>query len=298
MLSSVLINECRELHAGAFLSLLNCEKFTIPNEARIKWLFGDEHGRKIIFSHMSTANMTTVKDQKDGYIIDLFRKVQQFYLCHQMCQRINTIFNLSPIGGVVMFAELHMTSRMRELLLLLGNVRRKIMTWSDDSTKCTASLQKDLNEFIILVGKFVSNDESDVALSRALVYQIMIWARQNITIEIAVDDTPLVQPRRDVATTLFTIAPQSLEQCPLAHARRIAFGVFQSRVMTLADWHEKYFDVIATSNDPTNGSYSNEAAFFFAVYELVHMGFVKKLSIGKRKEEAYEKISIIWGNGR
>lgn len=199
----------------------------------------------------------------------------------------------------MMFSDLHMSSRMLELLRLLGTVRRKIATWNDAPTNCAASLRKELDEFIILTGKLNSNDESNVALAKALVDNILAWARQNMSMQSTVDDTPFVQPRRDVATTLYSTVPHSLDGCPLAHARRVAFGVFQSRVMTLADWYEKYFDAISESNGgQTHGSYSNEAAFFFAVYELVHMGFVKKVSTGKRKEEAYEKIAIIWGNGR
>ncbi len=278
--------------------MLYCEKFTIPNEARIKWLFGEEHGRRIIFSHKSVTNMASINDQNDGNIFDMFRKMQTLYLCHQICQRINTIFNLSPVGGIVMFSELDMSSRMHELLRILGNVRRKFMAWSDELTKCAACLQKQLNEFIILTGNFTSIDESNVALARTLVDHILTWARQNMSLRITVDDATIVQPRRDVAIRLFSAAPHALDNCPLAHARRIAFGIFQSRVMTLADWHEKYFAAMMTSNDQANEACSNEAAFFFAVYELVHMGFVKKLSTAKRKEEAFEKVAIIWGNGR
>lgn len=43
---------------------------------------------------------------------------------------------------------------------------------------------------------------------------------------------------------------------------------------------------------------SSEVAFFFALYELEHMGFVRKLVTGKRSEETYEKIAIVWGSGR
>jgi hypothetical protein len=283
---------------GAFLSLLNCEKFTASNESRIKWLFGDENGRKVIFFHLPSASMASINEQKDGHIIDLFRKVQTIYLCHQMCQKINEIFNLCPLGGIVASSELCMSPLMRELLLLLRNVRRKVMSWSDKSTSCSASLRKKLNEFIILTGRFASNEESDISLARTFIDHLMSWARQKMSLQLAVGETPLVQPRREVATALHSTQHDTCMQCPLAHARRIAFGVFQSRVMMLADWHEKYFDAVAASDEHANGSYSNEAAFFFAVYELVHMGFVRKMSTGKRKEDAYEKIAIIWGNGR
>ncbi len=196
-----------------------------------------------------------------------------------------------------MFSKLHMRSRMLELLRILGNVRRKFIAWSDELTKCTTCFQNQLNEFIILIGNFASIDEPNIALARTLVDNILTWARQNMLMQITVDDATIVQPRRDVAITLLSAAPHALEKCPHAHARQIAFGVFQSRLMTLADWHEKYFNAITTSNDQANDSFSNDA-FFFATYELVHMGLVKKLSTGKRKEKTYEKIAIIWGNGR
>lgn len=278
--------------------MLHCKKFTIPNETRIKWLFGDKSGGKFIFSHVSAPDMASINDQTDGNIIDMFRKVQTFHLCHQICQKMSSILDMSPIGEIMTLSERHLSWHLRDLLRLLGNVRRRVRSWSDASTKLSTSLQQELNKFVILAGKFVFNDESDIVLVRAMVEHVMTWAKKNMAMRIKVDDVPIAQPRRDVAIALFSTAPHSLEQCPLAHARRIAFGVFQSRVVTLVDWHEKYFDAIASSKDQASDSCSNEAAFFFAVYELVHMGFVQKLSTGKRKEEAFEKIAIIWGNGR
>jgi hypothetical protein len=70
--------------------------------------------------------------------------------------------------------------------------------------------------------------------------------------------------------------PNALTPCSLAHACRIAFRVFQSRVLSLAEWHEKYFDVVIDQDGQEAGTRNtNEAAFFFAVYELVHIGFVR-----------------------
>ena len=116
--------------------------------------------------------------------------------------------------------------------------------------------------------------------------------------QLAAEDDPSVQPRRGVAKALTQPLPEALAQCSLAHASQIAFQVFQSRVLTLADWHERYFDAVGDLDENDAGVSSHEAAFFFAVYELVHLGFVRKLATARRKEEAYEKISMVWASGR
>ena len=72
----------------------------------------------------------------------------------------------------------------------------------------------------------------------------------------------------------------------------LAFGVFQSRLLSLTEWYELYSDVM---NDQ-DGQNKMET-FLFAVYELVHLGFVRKIVTGKRGGEAYEKTAIIWGKG-
>ncbi len=64
--------------------------------------------------------------------------------------------------------------------------------------------------------------------------------------------------------------------------------------MTLSDWYNKYFEVVTEKG----GENSSEVAFFFAVYELAQMGFVRKVVTGRRSEETYEKIAIVWGSGR
>lgn len=290
---------------GAFISLLNCDKFIVPNESRIKWLFGDEQCRNILLSHASSGGERSMKeDRKDGHIFDLFRKIQMSYLCHQLCRRINAIFNVSPFGkiGQVAGSELRSSSRMRQLLLLLSNVRDKVTGLKDGNiiaSHCHISLYKKLNECIILVGKFAvgEEEESNTFIARALVENIMSWTSEQFPMKVILEDDPPVQPRRDVAKTLLLPALNALAHCSLTHASRIAFQVFQSRVLTLADWHEKYFDIVADhQDDGQNGS--SEAAFFFAVYELVHCGFVKKLPTGRRREEAYEKVTMVWSSGR
>ena len=232
------------------------------------------------------------------------------YLCHQLCRRINAIFNVSPFGkiGQVAGSELRSNSRMRQLLLLLSNVRDKVSAWNDGSAISSYpyhanSICKKLNECIILVGKFSAGEEeeSNTFIARALVENIMSWTSEQFPMKVILEDDPTVQPRRDVAKTLLLPAPNALAHCSLTHASRIAFQVFQSRVLTLADWHEKYFDIVADHQDDGQngvGARANEAEFFFAVYELVHCGFVKKLTTGRRREEAYEKVTMVWSSGR
>jgi hypothetical protein len=274
------------------------------NESRIKFLFGDEHCRKFLASHLSSFTTTTMSSKRGtnfGYISDLFWRMQLSYLSHQICQRLNHIFNLCPLDeiGRVAGAEFSTNARMRELLLLLGKVRHKVATWKYAPPDRSALLCQTLNEWIVLAGEFAVGESSpNVAMARALVETIIAWASANMSVRTKLEVSAAIQPRRDVAKALCMPMPDALTPCALAHACRIAFQVFRSRVMSLSEWHEKYFDVIMDQGGQDAGfRNSNEAAFFFSVYELVHMGFVRKLVTGKRKENAYEKVAIIWGNG-
>ena len=282
---------------GAFISLLNCEQFTIPNESRIKWLFGDESCRNIILSH----SIGKKDHNADGHIFELFWKIQHSYLCHQMIQQINIIFNLPPLGvDLVPVSEFHMSSRIYKLILLLGNVRQKVTTWKDSGANQSENsdiLCKKLNEYIILASQFASEEESNSApMARSLVENILRWAGEEISVQITLEDSASVQPRRDVARALCLPLPNTLEHYSLSHASRIAFQVLESKVTTLSSWHERYFDVVTEYEGLAVGT--NEAEFFFAIQELVHMGFVKKLMTGRRKEHAYEKLALMWSSGR
>lgn len=280
---------------GAFMSLLNCEKFVVGNISRMKWLFGDECCRNFMSSHSTYTTQSSLKDKGDGHILELYRKVQMSYLCHQICQRVNFIFDLSPLMDQVFTSGSESDSRMHELLLLLRKVRNVVSTWEDSSPMST-EICKKLVEYIILVTN-VASDQTRMA--RALVENIIAWAHEQFSRHDMLEDAPTVQPRRDVAkATLLPPTHESLTQCSLLHARRVAFQVFKSRVMSLAEWHEKYFDKVSDLDQANDvPGISNESAFFFAVYELVHCGFVRKLATGKRRAEAYEKIAIVWGNG-
>ena len=284
---------------AAITSMLHCEEFTIPNEARIRWLFGNEHCRKIMLPHSGSAAPEMKEDQKDGHIFDLFWKMQTSYLCHQVLQRISTIFNISPLEkiGQVTGPELYSSLRMHELLLLISTARDKAVAWNDANpapSKQSLSLCNKLSEFMILAG-----NSTDVPMrSKALVENIVAWAGGQFSFQVTLEEDSPVQPRRDVAKALSLPTPNALRCNPLSHASRIAFQVFQTRVMALVDWHEKYFDIVANQDGQDVGAPTNEASFFFAVYELVHCGFVRKLTTGRRKEESYEKVAIIWGNGQ
>ena len=271
----------------------------------MKWLFGDDNCRKIMMSYSSstTRPLTKMKDEV-GHIFDLFWKMQTFYLCHQVCQRINAIFNLSPLGvfGLVSVSEFHLTSRIHELILLLSKVRHTVSTWEegcDIHSDRSVSFRKRLNEYIVLASQFLSkDDESNASMARSLVEDIIAWASDNISLQMKVNDSRTVQPPRDVAKALHVPMSDPLVHCSLAHASHIALQVLQSRVMTLSSWHEKYFNVVTNQEGQDSGVCTNEALFFFAVRELVHLGFVRKVTTGRRKEEAYEKVAIIWTNGR
>jgi len=270
----------------------------------MKWLFGDESCRKIILSSSAASSLLAKEtDEKDdGRIFDLFWKIQISYLCHQICQQINVIFNLSPLAeiGATTASEFQISSRINSLLILLRDTREKVTSWIDVSAiqSDNSMLCKKLNEYIILTGQFTSLDDAkapSATIARSLVENIMAWASDCISIQITSQDSLPVQPRRDVAKALCRPLPNDLMHCTLAHSSRIAFQVLESRTTTLSVWHERYFDVVTEQED---GMHSNEAAFFFAVYELVHLGFVRKLPAYRRKEEAYEKVGIMWSNGR
>ncbi len=100
----------------------------------------------------------------------------------------------------------------------------------------------------------MGESSSNVAMARALVENIMAWASENLAAQMKLEVSHAVQPRRDVAKALCTPMPNALTPCSLAHACCIAFRVFQSRVMSLAEWHEKYFDVVIDQDGQEAGT--------------------------------------------
>ena len=286
----------------AFLSLLNCKSFAISNESRIKYIFGDKYSREYLESLTTTAaattTTTTTNMKNNRHVLDLFESIYISYLSQQIYQRIHNIFNLSPLTNIMVVrvsttASVH---GMRDLLHLLGNARRKITTWNciPPSHRSLTFCNK-INEWIILVSKLTSGGEaasSNISMARALVDNILAWTSANFESQMKLDVSLTAQPRRDIAKAICALMSKSLTSCSLGHATRCAFGVFQSRLLSLTEWYELYSDMM-NDQDVQN----KMETFLFAVYELVHLGFVRKLLTGKRGGEAYEKTAIIWGKG-
>lgn len=286
----------------AFLSLLNCKSFAISNESRIKYIFGDKYSREYLESLTTTAaattTTTTTNMKNNRHVLDLFESIYISYLSQQIYQRIHNIFNLSPLTNIMVVrvsttASVH---GMRDLLHLLGNARRKITTWNciPPSHRSLTFCNK-INEWIILVSKLTSGGEaasSNISMARALVDNILAWTCANFESQMKLDVSLTAQPRRDIAKAICALMPKALTSCSLGHATRCAFGVFQSRLLSLTEWYELYSDMM-NDQDVQN----KMETFLFAVYELVHLGFVRKLLTGKRGGEAYEKTAIIWGKG-
>jgi len=287
----------------AFLSLLNCKSFAISNESRIKYIFGDKYSREYLESLTTTAAATTTTTttstnmKNNRHVLDLFESIYISYLSQQIYQRIHNIFNLSPLTNIMVrvstTASVH---GMRDLLHLLGNARRKITTWNciPPSHRSLTFCNK-INEWIILVSKLTSGGEaasSNISMARALVDNILAWTSANFESQMKLDVSLTAQPRRDIAKAICALMPKALTSCSLGHATRCAFGVFQSRLLSLTEWYELYSDMM-NDQDVQN----KMETFLFAVYELVHLGFVRKLLTGKRGGEAYEKTAIIWGKG-
>ncbi len=293
---------------GAFLTLLHSKEFVIPNESRLKWLFGEESSRKFLsIQHASSMASSSGKksaknkqeDKKDGHIVDLFQKIQISYFCHQLLQKIYTIFDLTPFREVRLstLTRGDVSQRVPKLIYFLQSARQRFA--SGETFEDSISILTKLDEYIILLGECANEaeEESVNQMAKLLVEDIIHWVEDCFPLQIVLSDPlpPSIQPRRDVAKALVSPLPKELSKHCLSYATRIAFQVFQSRVMTLSDWYNRYFEVVTQSGTTTN---SREAAFFFAVYELIHLGFVRKVMTGRRSEETYEKIAMVWGSGR
>eukprot|EP00984_Skeletonema_dohrnii_P025989 scaffold15238_cov125-Skeletonema_dohrnii-CCMP3373.AAC.2 len=284
---------------GSFVTLLHCKEFVIPNESRLKWLFGEECSRTFLSiqqASLSGSKKAAKKEEKkDGHVVDLFQKIQISYVCHQLLQKIYTIFDLTPVRearlSVLVTSDLRV--RVPKLIRILHNASQKLTALD---AKESAVMQTKLGEYIILLSHIIQEEEANNQMTKALLDDIIYWVEESFPLQIVLGEPfpPTIQPRRDVARALVLPPPKAISKDCLSQATRTAFQVFQSRVMTLSDWYNKYFEVVTESGAEN----SSEVAFFFAVYELVHMGFVRKVVTGKRSEETYEKIAIVWGSGR
>lgn len=284
---------------GSFVTLLHCKEFVIPNECRLKWLFGEENSRTFLSikqtSQSGGKKPTKQAEKKDGHVVDLLRKIQVSYVCHQLLQKIYTTFDLTPVreARLSSLAKRDLRVRLPKLIYTLQDARQKL---SAQDANDSAVMQTKLDEYIILLSHITEEEEVGNQMANVLLEDIIYWVEGNFPLQIVLGEPfpPSTQPRRDVARALVLPPPKAVSKQCLSRATRTAFQVFQSRVMTLSDWYNKYFEVVTESKDEN----SSEVAFFFAVYELVHMGFVRKVVTGRRSEETYEKIAIVWGSGR
>eukprot|EP00986_Skeletonema_menzelii_P014807 scaffold10327_cov144-Skeletonema_menzelii.AAC.2 len=283
---------------GSFVTLLHCKEFVIPNESRLKWLFGEESGRMFLsIKQGSSGKKKSVRqtDKKDGHVVDLFRKIQVSYVCHQLLQKLYTIFELTPVreSRLSSLEKSDFRVRVPKLIHILHNARQKL---GAQDSKDSAVMQAKLDEYIILLSHIIEGEEINNQMAKVILEDIIQWVEESFPLHIVLGEPfpPSAQPRRDVARALVLPPPKAVSKHCLSQATRTAFQVFQSRIMTLSDWYNKYFEVVTEKGDEN----SSEVAFFFAVYELAHMGFVRKVVTGRRSEETYEKIAIVFGSGR
>jgi hypothetical protein len=155
-------------------------------------------------------------------------------------------------------------------------------------------LIKSINQYIILVSEVMSEEGLDNDIGKALLGDIKHFAITTcITYQVELPQlptSPAVQPRHDIAKALSGHLPRAVNNS-FVHAMRIAFQCFDCRIQTISKWYEKYFNIV--TNHPEISS--NESIFFVAVQELVHCGFIRKLTSARRKDDAYEKIAMVWG---
>ena len=238
--------------------------------------------------------------------VDFLWRTNLFSICHQLRQKINHAFNLSPSVNIrdVNIVQFHLHSRMRQLLSVFANVRQKFALQRCELDLVLDSKYKEfmkrINEYIIMLGKFAFSNQSASFpnVPRDLIADAISWTEDHFALQVKLERDLPVQPRRDVARAFVTLPPVAPEISFLARARPVAFQELQSRITTLAEWHGRYFDTVAGQVDLRDSSISNEAAFFFAVHELVHCGFIRKQSLTRRKELTYEKVAMLWGSGR
>ena len=276
---------------GAFLTLLHCEDFVVPNESRLQWLFGEKSSRAFL-SIEKMYESEVVKE--DGNVADLTQKIQISFICHQLLQKIYTIIESTPVheSRTSTISQSNIENVVSRLIYNLRNARQKLSAHLDGSV----SMQMKLDEYIILLLHMITEGDPNIQMAKALLEDIISSIEEYFPIKVFLREPlpPLIQPRRDIAKELTLPPHKAFSKHSLAQATRTAFQVFQGRVMTLSDWYNKYFEVVTESKDTD----SSEAAFFFAVYELVLMGFMQKLVTGRKSEETYEKVAIVWGSGR
>ena len=205
--------------------------------------------------------------------------------CH-LYQTISSIENIRSSGIENFFKLLQQLHRSRVMLTSDYII-------DSDNINIALVLQK-LNEYIIFVGETLHDEDLDRDIAKALLEDMKDWAITTCTSQqIEVPELPTIhaaQPRQDVVKSFSVPIPSSVNNS-LVHAMRIAFRCFDCRILTLSKWYNNYFEIV-TNHPEIN---SNECLFFLAIQELVYLGFIRKLTSGRRKEDAYEKIAMVWG---
>jgi len=250
--------------SGAFASLLHCKELVLPNWDRISWM-------------ASTQNDTLLTT----------RILVSLAFCH-LYQTISSIENLRSTGTgsdnlVKLLQQLHRS----RVMLTTGHI-------IDSDNMSSALVIQKINEYIILVGETLNDKDIDRDIMKILLEDMKDWAITICTsqqIELP-ELTPIraSQPRKDVVKAFSAPIPSSVNNS-IVHAMRVAFQCFDCRILTLSKWYNNYFEIV-TNHPEIN---SNECVFFLAIQELVHCGFIRKLTSGRRKEDAYEKIAMVWG---
>ena len=175
-----------------------------------------------------------------------------------------------------------------------------------------------LNKSIVLVGKvagagsrsdgdpmmaaLLGTTSADVGAEREILEWVLDRPFPFASINRA-QPSPTAQPRRGVAQALCAY-PTSIVDSDQVKDRGIVFGVFQSRFLTILDWFRLFSDLVVRDGGDSGdegGRISGDRdgrwkRLMFAVYELIHCGFVQIL--GRRKEDSFEKVAILWGSGR
>ena len=264
LLKNFMLNFIYALSVGAFASLLHCKELVLPNWDRISWM-------------ASTQNDTLLTT----------RILVSLAFCH-LYQTISSIENLRSTGTgsdnlVKLLQQLHRS----RVMLTTGHI-------IDSDNMSSALVIQKINEYIILVGETLNDKDIDRDIMKILLEDMKDWAITICTsqqIELP-ELTPIraSQPRKDVVKAFSAPIPSSVNNS-IVHAMRVAFQCFDCRILTLSKWYNNYFEIV-TNHPEIN---SNECVFFLAIQELVHCGFIRKLTSGRRKEDAYEKIAMVWG---
>jgi hypothetical protein len=260
---------------GAYGSMLHCRDLVLPNWDRVSWLISQ--------SNCDTGSTATSDDKSPGY--QLTTQITISLAFRHLYQTFNSIEISKSLNNANFIKLLRQMNYVRGLLSC-GFIA--------SSNELQAALSKQLNKYIILVGEVLSNAELDTDIRKTLLQDIKFWVvstcqtHQIELPELSISATP--QPRKDVVKAFSSAIPTSLNNS-LTHAIRISFQCFDTRILTLSKWHEKYFDIVTNHPDIS----SNESLFFVAIQELVYCGLIRKLTSARRKDEAYEKIAVVWG---